>query len=313
MIGETEYRGLAAVKMENEVLRAVFLPDYGSKMVSLLHKRTGREILFQPSETELELPYYGADYAAWDASGFDELFPSIDASFYPEEPWRGQYIPDHGELWTLSWSADITPKGLEFRVQSPRFPYAIKKRVNLIDNLLQLEYRAFNQAQQPFKFIWAAHLLLASEKERISLLLPEEVEEVINVKRDEHLGAWGERHSYPLTGSQQTGESIDLSTMDASGCGSSQKFYALHPLQKGCCGVEFIDTGERLLYSFPPDRVPYLGVWKSQGGFRGDYNLALEPCTGAFDDLYLADKLDRVSAIPAQGSLSWYLQLRLEV
>lgn len=35
-------------------------------------------------------------------------------------------------------------------------------------------------------------------------------------------------------------------------------------------------------------KLPYLGVWITAGGFRGDYNCALEPSSGYYDDIRTA-------------------------
>ena len=45
----------------------------------------------------------------YDASGFDECFPTIGACAYPEAPWQGVIAPDHGELWTLPWAWQEAP------------------------------------------------------------------------------------------------------------------------------------------------------------------------------------------------------------
>ncbi len=43
------------------------------------------------------------------------------------------------------------------------------------------------------------------------------------------------------------------------------------------------------------DKLPYLGFWITDGGFRGDYNCALEPSTGYYDSIDIATKNGKVS------------------
>ncbi len=52
-----------------------------------------------------------------------------------------------------------------------------------------------------------------------------------------------------------------------------------------------------LTYHYPVDKIPYLGIWKTQDSYRGDYNLALEPCTGVYDGLYVAHAIRKVASI----------------
>lgn len=37
----------------------------------------------------------------------------------------------------------------------------------------------------------------------------------------------------------------------------------------------------------------YLGVWTNTGGFENMYNVAIEPCSGAFDRADLAKLLEK--------------------
>ena len=65
------------------------------------------------------------------------------------------------------------------------------------------------------------------------------------------------------------------------------------------------DNGDTLTYRYDADKVPYLGVWKTQGGYRGDYNIALEPCTGVYDDLYVAHKIRRAAVCAPKNKYEW--------
>jgi len=40
-------------------------------------------------------------------AGFDDMFPTINECFYEDYPWKGQKMPDHGELWSLEWKYEI--------------------------------------------------------------------------------------------------------------------------------------------------------------------------------------------------------------
>ena len=139
---QTVYKGLDAWTLENDALRLTFLPGYACKMASLINKKTGREWLFQSNNDTLRVPEYGASFAEYDSSGFDEVFPSIDACPYPDGSWHGMPIPDHGEVWAMPWESIHSPDDLAAKaiVQSQTLPYVFSKNIMLRNNEVLFEY-----------------------------------------------------------------------------------------------------------------------------------------------------------------------------
>lgn len=306
------YKGLIAHVLENDFLRLTFLPQYGCKLASLVSKKTNREFLFQSDKDKLTIPAYGAAFSDYDSSGFDEVFPSIDACPYPDGPFQGTQIPDHGEVWTLPWASAFSPNGKSVKsiVESQKLPYALSRTVTLQDNNILFEYAVENKADIEFKFIWTPHCLLACSP-TTKLLIPQNLTEIISVEHStQHLGPWGTFHSYPRT-TDVHGKVIDLSKTEPITAKNCEKFYFTSPNVAGWCGIEHTDTHEQLLYTYPSDKIPYLGVWKTQGGYRGDYNIALEPCTGVYDDLYVANKIRRTAVISPKGTEEWTLKMTI--
>ena len=310
---QTVYKGLDAWTLENDALRLTFLPGYACKMASLINKKTGREWLFQSNNDTLRVPEYGASFAEYDSSGFDEVFPSIDACPYPDGSWHGMPIPDHGEVWAMPWESIHSPDDLAAKaiVQSQTLPYVFSKNIMLRNNEVLFEYRVENTSDEDFKFIWTPHCLLACSP-ATRLLIPENLTEVMTVEHSsKRLGPWGTRHAYPQT-TDVHGLKMDLAATEPRTVRNCEKFYFTQPNTAGWCGIEHTDTGEKLIYTYDADKVPYLGVWKTQGGYRGDYNLALEPCTGVYDDLYLASKIRRVAVVGPKGTYEWTFKMTVE-
>ncbi len=50
----------------------------------------------------------------YDIGGFDECLPTISACLYPEPPFAGVMMPDHGEVWALPWKYEIQGEELDF-------------------------------------------------------------------------------------------------------------------------------------------------------------------------------------------------------
>ncbi len=310
---QTVYKGLDAWTLENDALRLTFLPGYACKMASLINKKTGREWLFQSNNDTLRVPEYGASFAEYDSSGFDEVFPSIDACPYPDGSWHGMPIPDHGEVWAMPWESIHSPDDLAAKaiVKSQTLPYVFSKNIMLRNNEVLFEYRVENTSDEDFKFIWTPHCLLACSP-ATRLLIPENLTEVMTVEHSsKRLGPWGTRHAYPQT-TDVHGLKMDLAATEPRTVRNCEKFYFTQPNTAGWCGIEHTDTGEKLIYTYDADKVPYLGVWKTQGGYRGDYNLALEPCTGVYDDLYVASKIRRVAVVGPKSTYEWTFKMTVE-
>ncbi len=306
MSSTSMYKGLPAIILENEWLKLTFLPTYGCKLASLIKKDTGREFLFQSKQNTLTPPPYAAAFSGYDSSGFDEVFPSIDACPYPIGKHKGVPIPDHGEVWALKWHHQVHKNGLGITasVLSPCFPYKLTRELTLKDTEIHAHYTVENLDAEPFEFIWTPHCLLNCSPDTI-LVMPEQLNEIMTVEHSTRtLGAWGTKHTYPVTTSVN-GQKVDMSRTQPVTDNSCEKFYFTHPNTSGWCGIKHTDNGDTLTYHYDADKVPYLAVWKTQGGYRGDYNIALEPCTGEWDDLYMAHKIRRAAVCAPNGKYEW--------
>jgi hypothetical protein len=100
-ITHSKYKNLESVVLENNTIRAEFLPYPGGKLASLICKKTDFEFLVQrKNENYLEQPFDG-EYIKGECSGYDDMFPTIDTCNYENEPWNGVKMADHGEVWSL--------------------------------------------------------------------------------------------------------------------------------------------------------------------------------------------------------------------
>ena len=51
-IYESKYKNIKSVCLENDLLKAEFLPSQGAKLASLVFKKTGRQMMYQKNETD---------------------------------------------------------------------------------------------------------------------------------------------------------------------------------------------------------------------------------------------------------------------
>ncbi|HUE75220.1 MAG TPA: DUF5107 domain-containing protein, partial [Chloroflexota bacterium] len=123
---------LPALALESDAIRLVVLPTVSGKMISLVDHSTGREWLWRSPTRRLQPPRYASNFADWDISGFDECFPGIEEGPYPEFPWAGVEVPDHGEWWTLPWNSRVDDGEIVLSLHGVRFPYQVEKRISFV-------------------------------------------------------------------------------------------------------------------------------------------------------------------------------------
>lgn len=297
----------------NRHLRIALFPGAGGKIASLLDARTGREWLWSNPRLPLRVPTYGASYVcAHDSGGFDECFPAVAAGPHPAEPWRGVEIPDHGELWGLAWDCEERGRTLSMGVDGVRFPYRFERSLELAEDApeVRLRYRLLNRSPFPFPFIWSSHPLMAL-RPGMRLLIPDGTPMRLYGASDPAFGDRDTSFIWPMLAGR------DLGRLPGPEAGYALKVFGDAPAC-GWVGLHDPSSATTLRMEYDPLEVPQLGLWLNMGGwtpFEGEapyYNLGLEPCIGAGDDLELAvHRYTSHGVLPAKGELTWELTLRV--
>ncbi len=313
-IRESTYKDIDAVIMENDTLCAVFLPHYGGKMASLYHKKKNREFLVQAKGKMYKKLEYGGVYIDAECSGFDDMFPTIDEWTYQEPPWKGAVMPDHGEVCGLKWEYEIMESGtcLHCWVYGVRFPYRLDKWMRFkAETELSIEYKAVNMSPFDFDFVWAAHFMINAEQ-GATILTPytDGAKATCMFSNDQAFAVPGMTMKWPET------VTVDKKTYDITQTDDFQettyKFYFNEPLPEGWCGYAYKSDGTNLLLKVSEKTVPYLGIWVNNGAFMSYYNIALELCTGSFDDPGRAIEKGQNSVLPGNGQYIWKLDVCIE-
>ena len=307
----SRYKDQAAVTIESPVLRAQFLPHIGAKMCSLVYKPLGYELLVQTAGEAYKLQPYDGDYVAGECSGFDDMFPSIDACHYETYPWAGTRIPDHGEAWSVGWDHQVEGDSLHFSMVGVRFPYRLEKRVSFkSDSLLRIDYALTNLSPFDFDFLWSAHTMINLEEDS-ELLLPPDVSRIVSVLSwNGSLGSYGDEFAWPII-TQPDGQPRDLSHPRPKAANNAEKYYVKGQLSQGWCALKYHRSRFTLALSFPAETVPYLAVLPNEGGWRDLYNIFLEPSTAAFDRLDVARLRKQVSTVKGRATYRWHLNFTL--
>jgi galactose mutarotase-like enzyme len=305
----SKYKNKKSIVVENNRIRAEFISDPGGKMVSLVGKDTGYEFLVQrPGEVYREQPFDGC-YTDGECSGFDDMFPTIDACAYDTEPWKGVKMADHGEVWSLPWEHRIKDNTLELSVKGMRFPYELKKQVFFFsENTLRIAYTLVNTSTYDFEFLWAGHFMFNME-EGMRVAVPDDCKEAISILTNTDR-AFGEIMHWPHF-KDISGEVYRADISRAATSGGFEKYYFKNKLKDGWCELHYPDSKKKLAVSFSADTVPYLGILMNENGWDNLYNIFIEPCTVCFDRPDLAKRNGQISKVTAGGRYQWYIDLTL--
>ena len=190
-ISQTTWHGLNAWALDNDAMRTIVVPELGAKIVSLFDKRNQLEWLVGPGSKPLKQVPYGATFTDQDMSGWDEMFPTINACAYPGPGDRhGTLLPDHGEVWSLPWTIDEVSDGrLTLSVEGHALPYRLTRTVDYREaDTLRLHYEVINLGSDSMPYQWAAHPQFVCDQEAVSRL-PTQITTVFNAI--DQLWDWG--------------------------------------------------------------------------------------------------------------------------
>lgn len=308
VVSESRFKDVKALVLESDALRVTLLPDWGAKMASLIHKKTGREHLYRLPGESFRKVSYGARFDDGECAGFDEMFPSIGACYCDIEPWAGARFPDHGEVWSIPWKAEVENSHVRLSVHGVRFPYLFSKTVAFErEDSILLSYRVENLSPCDFPAMWAAHPLF-NMTPGTRIIVPESARNIINTVPSPALGGYGQRYSFPVARTAN-GREWDLSRINANEGKHFFKYFFLDDLDNGFAIVHDPRTRETVGMSWPVEKVPYLGMWVNEGGYAGQFNVAPEPCTAPLDRWDIARQWGKLPVIPAFGSQEWTLRI----
>lgn len=310
MIQEERFLGERALVLENTFLRVVCLPEFGGKLVSLYEKQIAKEFLFQNPKPTFRRAVTGSVFSDFEACGLDDAFPSVD----PENVlFDGRMVayPDHGEIWSASFQWNTRKKeAISLMYTSTLLPYTYQKTYRLDENALILEYLITNTGSAPFPCIWTLHCLLEYEQ-GMHLLYPKQTREILNAIPSPRLGERGEVFPFPL-GEGAHGDMVDFREIDAAISPCMEKYYVNHQISEGCCGVLYRQSNTILCFEYDKNKLPYVGFWKTLGGYRGDYNCALEPSSGFFDAISRAQHNKACPELVPGEEFSFSIRMNIE-
>jgi galactose mutarotase-like enzyme len=302
-----KYKDVEALILESDVLRVALLPEFGSKIASIVYKPLSHELLWQNPGREYTRTRYGNSYLAGELSGFDEMFPTIAQCHYEDYPWAGTELPDHGEVWSIPWDYTIKEDHLALRVDGVRLPYTLSKTVRLNGPELRMEYQAVNRSSFPLDFIWAGHPLFNASP-GMEIVAPRGMTRIVNSVPGRRLDEYGREYDFPVA-RLSDGTEFNLASVPQRNPDYFQKYYFLGKVTEGRCSLHDKARGLTITLEFPPETVSYLGMLVNEGGFENQYNIAPEPATGAMDRIDRARMWGMNSVLKPKETKQWWIAI----
>jgi len=293
--GRTRLEGCLAIVVENEFLRLTVLPELGAKIYDIVHKGTGRNILWHnPRVRPRKVPFGSRFDDVW-SGGWDEIFPNDAESVVDSER-----FPDMGEAWALEWEYDVEHQGdfvvLTTRVMTPISPVEIRRKITLKsgETGFVCDYQMRNLSHNEIKFLWKIHPAFdINESCRI------EIPAKIGIVDPRYARYFSQaKYSWPVVRSKN-GNEVDISEVDPS-----RNDCTLHYVTGLSDGVvRFVDQRNGLVSTIRFDREKLNNVWLflAYSGWRGHRTAVIEPSTSYPFDLATAIRRGHYSSLLGYG------------
>lgn len=270
-----------SIVLENSYVRAVIIPALGGRVWELEDRVRRRQWIWHREGVPLKTCPIGSVYDDVWAGGWEELFPNDAAGVF-----EGRELPDHGEWWTMPWSAADTSSGSSASVRLSATSSVIRAScakefflANDAETLL-VRYRIRSNESRPFHFLFKQHLPIALTPD-CRLSLPGGRVQVVDPSFSTMVPG-GAPFDWPLAGKADS--AIDMRVVPPLSS-KAREFLYVKDLPQPWCGVEDVHTGASIRLAFNFRELPYAWLFLSYGGWRNLYTAVLEPCSNLPKDL----------------------------
>ncbi len=311
MIRKFTDNGFEHIVLENDLIRAEFLPAIGGKMIKLINKKTGTDFLFPP-QRPYKQAYHGAPFEKYDTSGFDECFPTVEACELVTKSEMKIKFPDHGQLWSRAWDTQVIGAETFMRtVKGVNWNYSFKKYITLEENRLVIDYEIENKEEEPLPYIWSAHPLLNVEQDD-EIYLTDDVKKVmVNWSSCQDIGNSGDELTWPMLD-----KTNDYSKVQSLEFGKAVKLFSERLNEPGWAALHKPKSKESFLISFDSKKNPFMGIWLCYGGWPVDaeqkhLTIALEPTNGRPDSLARAFENGECGILNYNEKHNWKIELSI--
>ena len=308
-ISEIKIDGRPAVRLDNGLVRADVVPEFGGRIWNLWHAPSGTQWLWHRPKRKLRAPKPDAAHEEEWPGGWEQAFPN-------EQPGRfqGRDLADHGEWWSRDWEWEIQEKS-EHRVvlhlwhDGAQTPTRCQKWISLEpgSSELKVRYRIQHMGSGKFYFLFKEDLALAVGPEHRIELPGGQVTPIEDGTG--HRLASGGSYVWPVA-EDKSRRPVDLSTLPPKTAKLRDHFY-VYDMPDGWCGVRNALDGHFLRIRYPRVIFPYTWILMSLGGWKGYYTVVLQPCTNMPRDMSAALQAGRCASLDSFGVMEADLSVEL--
>jgi hypothetical protein len=267
-----ERSGMTEIQIRTDRLALSIVPEAGGKLLDLVERGSGFNLLWQNPRIPLARTYAGAPFDDVWCGGWDDMFPTD----VPCEV-AGNTHHDHGDLWIGPWEWDVVSDDgeqavIHLRRYSPSLPCRVEKWISVERSGRDIRMRLAltNEGAQPVRFLWNQHIAHAiGPGSRVHL----PVSRLAVAGPTPSRAGDATQVSWPIHDG-----GLDLSRLPGPETGVTE-FLCAEDLRAGWCAVTHPGPGIAIRFGFDPEvfRTPWL--WGVFGGWRGHQLLLTELCT----------------------------------
>lgn len=269
------------------------MPDDGARLRRLSYRR--QELLTPPPDSFRPPRHDFGLYEKRPVYGYDDCFPTVDPCHYPATNLR---VPDHGELCWLRANYSAFDRGLKCVFISRILPLIFEREMIFDKNCLSWIFTAVNTGRKALPFLHVMHALMPVSRVR-KINLPA-FAKIIEEPTGRQLGPNKTRDIEKEILSSPAGRARMFLL-----CGVKEGFFRMH-----------FHGGLNISVSYDSAIFPTLGIWWNKSGYPDEPGLArdecaLEPIPGASSSLKSAYRLGKCLFAPANGTLVWRIDWRV--
>jgi hypothetical protein len=295
------YCGLRVIRIENDSLAVEILPDLGAKILRLIHKPSGQNLLWENPRLRPETAPFGSSFDNHWSGGWDEVLPNDLPAAAP----GGDMLPEHGEFWTQPaevrvLAATTSVCEVSFTQLGRVLPTSFEKTVIVTasDPFVRVRYAFSHAGDYAFPFLWNIHPAM-SISPATWLDVP---------ARTGVTDPWRETHFVGNTtfrwpyATDRAGNPVDLRRVEPPEAGTADMHY-LTDVEDGWYAVTDRAAQVGFALRFPVELFRHVWLFRTFGGWRGLYTLILEASAGYPYALADAVANGTCGIMPPHGSL----------
>jgi hypothetical protein len=322
-VREDKYAGAEVAVLENEHLRVKVVPEKGSDIVEIVHKKRGLNLLY---ESPIGFRRFGSvsppigtpdsSFMDYYEGGWQDILPNPGLTSSN----KGASWGMHGESSLIPWRSVIADEGDSARlsVSTPlmRYPLRIEKILTLVEgsSVLKVDEVVTNLGEQEIEFAWVQHIVFGRPIVGPGMSVDMRAGTC-------SAGPYKQTRLKPVVEFEwPNAPASDGSTIDMGGApstGSRFEDNLFVTMKEPWYAIRNSQVGLTVGVSWNLDVLPSLWFWLNNGAldypwWGRSYNLGLEP-SSSLTELGMKEYMEKGNALKLRESESMKLGVRYAV